>query len=148
VSDDALAGFPVRLVVPVAWGEMDAMRHVNNIVYFRWFESARFAYFERIDLPSLSGGDVSAILASTSCRYRAPILYPDTVEVGGRVFALDEHAFHMRYAVWSRNLTRLAAEGEARVVAYDYGAGKKVALPADLRARIVELEASAGNTLD
>ena len=43
-----LAHYPVRLVVPVAWGEMDSMRHVNNIVYFRWFESARFAYFERI----------------------------------------------------------------------------------------------------
>jgi acyl-CoA thioester hydrolase len=143
----SLAHYPVRLVVPVAWGEMDAMRHVNNIVYFRWFESARFAYFERIALPSLSGGDVSAILASTACRYKAPVEYPDTVEVGGGVSALEEHGFVMRYAVWSRKLDRMAAEGEGRVVAYDYSARRKVGLPPELRRRIVELEAGAGNRL-
>lgn len=147
VSAAALHGYPVTLVVPVAWGEMDAMRHVNNIVYFRWFESARFAYFERVALPSLSGGAVSAILASTSCRYKAPILYPDTIEVGGRVTALEEHAFVMRYAVWSRGLERLAAEGEGRVVTYDYAAGAKVALPQELRASIVALESAFGNAL-
>ncbi len=146
-AEDSLREYPVRLVVPVAWGEMDAMRHVNNIVYFRWFESARFAYFERVALPSLSGGNVSAILASTSCRYKAPLVYPDTLEVGGRVAALEEHAFVMRYAVWSRRLERLAAEGEGRVVAYDYDAGRKVPLPAPLRANIVALEAAAGNSV-
>jgi acyl-CoA thioester hydrolase len=146
-AGEPLREYPVRLVVPVAWGEMDAMRHVNNIVYFRWFESARFAYFERIALPSLSGGNVSAILASTSCRYKAPLVYPDTIEVGGRVAALEEHAFVMRYAVWSRRLERMAAVGEGRVVAYDYDAGHKVALPATLRASIIALEAAAGNSL-
>ena len=147
MSAAALREYPVTLVVPVAWGEMDAMRHVNNIVYFRWFESVRFAYFERIALPSLSGGAVSAILASASCRYKAPIAYPDTIEVGGRVTALEEHAFVMRYAVWSRGLERLAAEGEGRVVTYDYAARAKVPLPPDLRARIVALESAVGNTL-
>ena len=147
MNGEALREYPVTLVVPVAWGEMDAMRHVNNAVYFRWFESARFAYFERIALPSLSGGSVSAILASTSCRYKAPVVYPDTIEVGGRVATLEDHAFVMRYAVWSRGLGRIAAEGEGRVVAYDYAAGAKVPLPAALRATIVALEAGVGNAL-
>ena len=44
-----LANFPVTIQVPVAWGEMDAFGHVNNIVYFRYFESARIAYFEKIE---------------------------------------------------------------------------------------------------
>lgn len=146
MSDQPLASFPVRLVVPVAWGEMDAMRHVNNIVYFRWFESARVAYFARILLEGFSEHQgTSAILASTSCRYRAPLEYPDTVEVGARVIGFEEHGFQMRYEIWSRNLSRLAAEGEARIVTYDYAASAKVPLPADLRARIVALEAAAGN---
>jgi acyl-CoA thioester hydrolase len=148
VSDEPLASFPVRLEVPVAWGEMDAMRHVNNIVYFRWFESARVAYFARIALAGFSEHQgTSAILASTSCRYKAPLEYPDTVEVGARVSGFEEHGFQMRYAVWSGNLSRLAAEGEARIVTYDYAAGAKVPLPADLRARIVALEVSAGNAV-
>ncbi|MFO7632899.1 MAG: acyl-CoA thioesterase [Caldilinea sp.] len=44
---DLLAGFPVIVEISVAWGEMDAFQHVNNIVYFRYFESGRIAYFER-----------------------------------------------------------------------------------------------------
>ena len=39
--------YPVVIEIPVAWGEMDAFQHLNNIVYFRYFESARIAYFER-----------------------------------------------------------------------------------------------------
>lgn len=41
---------PVVIETPVAWGEMDAFRHVNNTAYFRYFESARIAYFERLNL--------------------------------------------------------------------------------------------------
>ena len=40
-----VADYPVVIETPVAWGEMDAYGHVNNIVYFRYFESARIAYF-------------------------------------------------------------------------------------------------------
>ena len=43
MAADPLAGYPVRIEVPVAWGEMDAFGHVNNVVYFRYFESARIA---------------------------------------------------------------------------------------------------------
>lgn len=45
MKPDAFAGFPVRVGIPVAWGEMDAFGHVNNVVYFRYFESARIAFF-------------------------------------------------------------------------------------------------------
>ena len=44
-------GYPVALEVPVAWGDVDAFGHVNNTIYFRWFESARMAHFERVGLP-------------------------------------------------------------------------------------------------
>lgn len=45
----SLEGFPVVIELPVVWGEMDAFAHVNNVVYFRYFESARIAYLERIN---------------------------------------------------------------------------------------------------
>ncbi|MCB0148997.1 MAG: acyl-CoA thioesterase, partial [Caldilineaceae bacterium] len=50
---DLLAGYPVVIEIPVAWGEMDAFQHVNNIVYFRYFESGRIAYFERAGMMNL-----------------------------------------------------------------------------------------------
>ena len=73
---------PVRLVLPVQWGEMDAYGHVNNVVYFRWFESARMAYFARLGWPEVGRATgVGPILHSTRARFRAPLEWPDEVEV-------------------------------------------------------------------
>ena len=51
---DANARYPVSIVIPVAWGDMDAFQHVNNVTYGRWLESARIAYFRRIGFMSQS----------------------------------------------------------------------------------------------
>ena len=57
-SHPLLEGFPVVVETPIAWGDMDYFRHVNNIVFFRYFESARIAYLERIRFEDeVSGGD-------------------------------------------------------------------------------------------
>ena len=50
---ELLGSFPVVVAIPVAWGDMDAFQHVNNTVYFRYFESARIAYFERLEFMEL-----------------------------------------------------------------------------------------------
>jgi acyl-CoA thioester hydrolase len=140
MSDDPLAGFPVTLPWPVAWSDMDAFGHVNNAVYFRWFESVRIHYFERIGWRTGATGTVGPILASTSCAYRAPLTFPDTVVLGARVEEVLADRFTMRYRVMSERLGRVAAEGEGRVVAYDYAANAKAALPEPVRAAIEALE--------
>ena len=133
--------FPVRLEIPVAWGEMDAMGHVNNIVYLRWFESARITYFERIGWLAASRVDgIGPILHSTQARFRAPVQWPDTITVGARVSALEADRFTMVYEVRSRALQRVAAEGSGIVVCYDYRRAVKVPMPAPLRERMAELE--------
>ena len=136
-----LAGYPVVVETPVAWGEMDAFGHVNNIVYFRYFETARIAYFARLDVPEFLGRDpMGPILAETTCRFRAALAYPDTVSVGARVANVGEDRFVMRYAVFSHRLGRLAAEGEGTLVCFDYRQGRKAPLPEKLKARIDEIE--------
>ncbi len=138
---DLLDGYPVRIEVPVAWGDMDALGHVNNTVYFRWFESARIAYFEEVGfLELLEESGVGPILASTHCRFRLPLDYPATVRVGASISALGEDRFVMRYAVASRAHERLAAEGEGLVVCFDYRRNAKAPIPEALARRIAELE--------
>jgi len=127
---------------------MDALSHVNNVAYFRWFESARVAYFERVGLVDwTAAGAIGPILKSTSCTYRAPLTYPDTVAVGARTAHLGADRFLMQYAVASGRLGRRAAEGEGLVVTYDFRAAKKVPLPDWLREAITRLEASAGHAV-
>src|SRR5260370_40013512 len=84
-----LAGFPVIVELPVVWGEMDSYRHVNNVVYFRYFESARLEYFRRLDwFEYEKETGIGPILAATQARYRKPLTYPDTISVGARVSEL------------------------------------------------------------
>ncbi|HZI18701.1 MAG TPA: thioesterase family protein [Pyrinomonadaceae bacterium] len=139
--EDLLSGFPVRIETPVAWGEMDSLLHVNNTVYFRYFESARMSYFEHIGFwEHMARTGVGPILASTSCRFRVPLTYPDTVLIGAAVPEIDGDRFTMKYAAASRRHGRVAAEGEGLIVAYDYRQLKKAPLPDVIRERIHELE--------
>ena len=138
---DQLRENPVVIDIPVAWGEMDAFQHVNNVAYFRYLESARIAYFDRLNLmTALEPAGVGPILASASCRFRAPLTFPDTVTVGVRVTLIGPDRFAMQMAVYSRRQQIVAATGEAMIVMYDYGAGKKAVVSAELRQAILNLE--------
>ena len=83
---ELLVDFPVTVEIPVAWGDMDAMGHVNNAVYFRYFETARIKCFAELGLDSIEQSDgVGPILHSASCRFRIPPTHPDTVTVGAQI---------------------------------------------------------------
>ncbi len=141
-----LEGYPVVIEIPVAWGEMDSLQHVNNIVYFRYFESARMAYFHEIDIWSyMDETGIGPILASTQCKFKIPLSYPDTVSVGTRIINVEEDRFLMKYVVASHQHQRIAAEGEGVIVSYDYRGKKKAPLPQEIKARIEALESSRKN---
>ena len=133
--------FPVIIEVPVAWGEMDSLGHVNNIVCFRYFESVRMAYFERVGfLEEMKKSGVGPILATTTCRFRVPLAYPDRVHVGASVRNVKEDRFTMRYDIVSETHAMTAADGDGLIVAYDYHAKKKAPLPDGVRDKIAALE--------
>ena len=133
--------FPVLLSIPVAWGDMDSMGHVNNTVYLRYFESARIAYFERVGfLEEMVVSGVGPILASTRCRFRLPLTYPDQVSVGASVSEIQADRFLMLYRIVSETKGALAADGDGLIVAYDYREKRKAPLPARVRERIEDLQ--------
>ncbi len=141
-AEGLLAGFPVVVDLPVAWGEMDSMGHVNGVVFIRYFETSRFTYFARLG-PSLKGMGTAErgwILASLTCRYRAPVTFPDTVSVGTRVSELGVDRYTMQHRVVSHRLGKVAAEGEVSIVCYNYRLAAKSPLTADDRAAIAVVE--------
>lgn len=135
------ADYPVLIEIPVAWGDMDAFQHVNNTVYFRWMESGRIAYFRRLDIPGFqSATGVGPILASTQCRYRIPLTFPDTVTVASRIVSVDEDRMTMEQIIVSHQHAAVAAIGSGVIVTFDYTAGRKAPVPAAVRARVAEIE--------
>jgi acyl-CoA thioester hydrolase len=141
VSATLLEGFPVVIELPVVWGEMDSYGHVNNVVYFRYLESARVAYLRRLDWLRLQRETaVGPILGSISCRFRKALVYPDTIDVGARVTSIGADRFTMDHRIVSRTLGIVAAEGQGTVVAFDYHKQAKAPLPEEIRRQIAELE--------
>jgi len=141
MTDSPLPDLPITVRFPVHWGEMDAFDHVNNVTYFRYFESARIAYFDALGYrEAMAVERVGPILASTACRFRRPLTYPDDLVVGAGVSEVGADRFTMQYAVWSTRLSTVAATGEGLIVNYDYTNNRKAPLSDPIRAAIARLE--------
>ena len=136
-----LDGFPVVTEIPVAWGEMDALQHVNNVTYFRYFETARIDYFKHIDLmENITITQVGPVVAETSCRYKVPVTFPDTLLVGTKITDLQDDRFTMKYQVVSKKLNKITTLGSATVVMFDFKTNQKANLTPEILATIQQLE--------
>jgi acyl-CoA thioester hydrolase len=141
---ELISAYPVTIEIPIAWGDMDVFQHVNNVVYFKQFESARIAYFEKINFfEVMKDTGIGPILASTQCIYKIPLTYPDRVTVGAKVDRIESERFSMKYAVISQRHRKVAALGEGMLVSFDYHSKQKAPLPEEIKKRILALEGHA-----
>ena len=147
--NELLKDFTFVVDLNIEWGDMDALQHVNNIEYFKYFQVARIAYFEKINSDSVFGETrISLILASTQCKFIYPLAYPDSISVGVRVDTMADQYFTMKYAVVSHKHQRLSAIGDAKVVMFDYVNNKKASIPSEIRKTIIDLEKAVDEIVD
>lgn len=143
-KDELFRTFPVIVTQAVVWGDMDSYQHVNNVVYFRYFENGRLEYFRRIgwfEIEEATG--IGPILASTQARFRRPLTYPDTIHIGTRLLEMKEDRFTIEHRIVSDALNDVATEGQGMLVSFHYATSKKMPLPEELKKRIRELEGNS-----
>jgi acyl-CoA thioester hydrolase len=129
--------FKTFIELAVRWGDMDALGHVNNAVYFTYFESARIIYFDRIGAFSRFGEEgIGPILASAQCDYLSPLTYPAAIEIGARVSSVGTTSFAMEYLVRHKVTRESCAVGTGVGVMFDYRAKRKVPVPEAMREAI------------
>lgn len=114
---------------PTHWGDMDSARHINNLVYLRWSETARVAFFEESGVAITFNQGIGPILAWHDCKYVFPLTHPDTVRVGVRVLELMEDRFIIETGIFSKRHNRIAAISKQVIVPYDYQTLQKTPLP-------------------
>lgn len=136
--------YPVIYKQNVAWGDMDAFGHVNNVQYYRYIESARIAYFDALQVFT---EDALTVVASSQCKYLKPVFYPDQLTIYTRIDEMRNSAIRMHYILWSEQQNQVVAEGEAVVVFVDKIEMKKMNIPTALRERIINLENSVQHDL-
>ena len=131
---------PVVVTIPVQWGEMDVLGHVNNARYFSWFESARIALFTRIGVSAAGPTNIGPILATTTCDFLKPVVFPTTLRIGVLVTSIGDTSIKMEYEVRDAAAEHiLYARGSSVTVVVDYRTMQKVHVSNEMRAAIEAL---------
>src|SRR5437879_12850476 len=126
MSNRHLEGFPVVIQQAVFWGDMDSYRHVNNTVYFRYFENVRLEYFRQMDWFEYEDRTgIGPILAATQARFRKALSYPDTISVAAPVIDRGEDQFVMDARLVSHELDAVAEARTGRLRPVHYRDGRE-----------------------
>lgn len=131
--ENFLAQYPINTTINVAWGEMDALQHVNNVVYFRYFETARIDFFNQINLlEDLQKTAIGPVISENQARYKRPVTFPDTLTVGVSISDINDDRFMMHYHVFSQTQQAVTTIGSSQVVMFNFKTGQKAQLTPQL----------------
>jgi acyl-CoA thioester hydrolase len=129
--------------IPIRWGDMDAMGHVNNTVYFRYMEQARISWFDRLVPEEHAWQSTGIVIANATCNYRRAITYPGTVEVRLYIGVPGGASVPTHYELRVDADPVPYADGDAVVVFIDMKTQKSRRIPEEIRARLARAEAAA-----
>jgi acyl-CoA thioester hydrolase len=126
-----------EMPIAIRWGDMDAMGHVNNTVYFRYMEQCRISWFEALGIAPDPAGQ-GPVIVSASCEFRRELAYPGTVLVRQWVGDVGTSSFQTWLTLSrSDDPDTVSADGAARVVWVDFPRRKSAPLPGPVRDAIV-----------
>ncbi len=119
----------------VRWGDMDALGHVNNAVYFQYLESARVGYFEALGRNMHGSGErqFAPVVVSQTFNYRRQVRYPEELEIGVCCTEFRHRSFVLSYAIFRKGSETLLGDGSTVLVWMDSAARRAVEVPEDLR---------------
>ena len=118
------------------WADNDAYGHVNNTVYYQWFDSAVNAWLVSQGLLDIAAGDPIAVVAETSCTFAAPLAFPEPVDVGLAVAELGRSSIRYRIGVFRTDCDAAAAQGEFVHVVVGRASRKPVPIPDNWRTKL------------
>jgi len=125
-----------QLAIPIAWGDQDAFGHLNNVMYFRYFESVRMQYLERIGvLRSHEQDGIGVLLASTACDFLRPVKWPALLTAHTGCTRVGNTSFTLEYLIVDQK-GETVARGSSVQVMFDYARSTKVVVPDVIRAEI------------
>ena len=122
--------------IPLRWGDMDAMAHLNNVMYFRLMEEARIQWFAHLGFSTLPVGE-APILAHAACDFVKAMTYPGVALVRQIVTRVGRSSVEMSLSIEREDEPGVVyATGRTVIVWYDYTAGKSMPWPESVRAAI------------
>ena len=127
------------LAIPTRWMDNDIYGHVNNVVYYSYFDTVVNEYLIRVGWLDIHAGTVIGLVVETLCRYYKPLAFPEVIEAGLRVGHLGRSSVRYDVAIFKKDDDEAAAAGHFVHVYVDRETRRPVSLPERLRAALAQL---------
>ncbi len=130
---------PHFLAIPTRWMDNDVYGHVNNVVYYSYFDTVINEYLVRAGGLDIQGSPVVGVCAESSCRYRAPFAFPEPVEAGLRVGHLGRRSVRYEIGLFKAGEAEAAAQGHFVHVFVNRRAMTPAPVPEAIRAALEKI---------
>ncbi len=131
--------YPAFRSITTRWMDNDVYGHVNNVVYYSWFDTAVNAWLIDQGVLDIHDGQTIGLVIETQCNYFAPLAFPQTIEAGIRVARLGNSSVRYEVGLFAQGEDLAAAQGHFVHVYVDRQSRRPVPIPAPLRAALENL---------
>jgi acyl-CoA thioester hydrolase len=132
--------YPHFLPVPTRWMDNDIYGHVNNVVYYSFFDTVINEYLIRVGGLDISAGATIGLAVETQCTFRRPVTFPQVVEAGMRVARLGNSSVRYEIGLFVQGEADPAATGSFVHVFVDRSSRRPTPIPDGIRAALVKLQ--------
>jgi acyl-CoA thioester hydrolase len=137
------SAYPAWRSITTRWADNDAYGHVNNVVYYSWFDTAVNAYLIEQGALDIQEGAVIGLVVETQCNYFSPLAFPQTVDLGLRVAYRGRSSVRYELGVFASGQMQAAAQGHFVHVYVDALSRQPAPLPLALINALVPLQSGA-----
>lgn len=135
----ARSAYRAHRLIPTRWMDNDAYGHVNNVVYYSWFDTAVNAWLIEQGLLDIHHGNPIGLVVETGCRYSRSVAFPETVEAGLRIAKLGNSSVRWEVGLFTAGHDATAAEGHFVHVYVDRVTRRPAPLPDKWRHALLPL---------
>lgn len=128
------------LRIGTRWMDNDAYGHVNNVVYYSWFDTVVNEYLVRRGVLDIDRGNIIGLVVETQCRYFSELAFPEPVDLGLRVGRLGTSSVRYEIGVFAEGEAAASAQGHFIHVYVDRATRRPTPLPAPLRAALEHIQ--------
>ena len=132
--------YPQFSRIDTRWSDNDVYGHVNNVVYYSYFDTVVNRWLIEAGALDIRGGSVIGLVVETQCHYFAPLAFPQTLDAGLRVAHLGRSSVRYEIGLYAEGDAHCAAAGHFVHVYVDRASRRPVALPASVRAALATLQ--------
>ena len=133
IGPEPRSAYPAFRSIGTRWMDNDAYGHVNNVVYYSWFDTAVNAYLIEHGVLDIHHGQAIGLVIETQCNYFSPLAFPQTVDAGLRVARLGHSSVRYEVALFAQDQELCAARGHFVHVYVDRVTRRPVSLPEPLK---------------